>query len=343
MARAPVGSGIYYHSRKTWLKEEVMWSRLPKRLSAVGLAGLLVVGLAAWPTAEDPPRFSDWSAPVNLGPTVNQPVNSDAGAFISKDGLSLFFGAYDRPDGYGQFDIYVVHRESVDGPWGPPQNVGPYINTSANEQTPALSIDGHVLYFASDRQTPEAQGSMDIYAARRHDKRDNLNWFAPENLGSGVNSAASDAGPAYFADDATGAVMLSFGSNRPGGVGGLDIYTSLRLPDGTFGPAAIVPVVNTTFNDQRPAIRRDGLELIFDSTRTLGSVGGTDLWVATRSSTDMPWSAPVNLGAVVNTAAGDHRPSISWDGTELYLHSFIEGGGDLFRCTRAKIRGRDKK
>src|SRR5438094_261275 len=115
----------------------------------------------------DGPTFGVWSAPANVGEPVNS-IFADQGAFISKDGLTLYFQS-DRPGGFGGVDLYVSQRSSVHAPWGPPQNLGPRINTAFNESTARLSIDGHRLYFTSDR--PGGFGSNDIYVSRRHNKR----------------------------------------------------------------------------------------------------------------------------------------------------------------------------
>jgi Tol biopolymer transport system component len=313
------------------------------------LVFLLVAGLAALPAADDPPQFSDWSAPVNLGPIVNSPA-TEAGAFISKDGLSLYFGAWScgptpsppcRPDGFGQFDIYVSQRATAEEPWGPPQNLGPTINTSSNEQTPTLSLDGHRLYFASDR--PGGFGNLDLYVSRRHNRRDDFGWQPPVNLGSGVNTSTVERSPAPFEDDVTETLTLYFSSNRPAGMAGENIYASTLQPDETFGPAALVPELSSPSADSVPAIRRDGLEMFLCSNRP-GTVGGQDLWVATRPSTWDLWSAPVNLGSVVNSTVLDFRPALSFDGTALYFHSERPGGFggyDLYVTTRTKLKEPD--
>src|SRR5438046_10295190 len=75
--------------------------------------------------AEDPPQFSDWSTPINLGPPVNTAF-VDQGASISQNGLSLYFQCRDCPGNVagslaGTSDIYVSQRANVDAPWGPPQ------------------------------------------------------------------------------------------------------------------------------------------------------------------------------------------------------------------------------
>jgi hypothetical protein len=218
-------------------------------------------------------------------------------------------------------DLWVSRRASAGEPWGLPQNLGPIINTAAHERKPTLSRDGHRLYFASNRS--DGLGDWDLYVSRRRDKRDDFGWEPAVNLGSGVNSAASEESAiTLFEDDATGSTILYFGSNRPGGPGGLDIYASTLLQDGSFGPAALVEELSTPSRDQDPAIRRDGLEMFLASDRP-GTFGATDLWVATRASTEDAWSTPVNLGALVNTPtrppdleqANDWRPALSFDGT----------------------------
>src|SRR5216117_1200369 len=82
-------------------------------------------------------QFSAWSAPVNLGPVVNS-GSGELAPSISKDGLSLYFFS-DRPGGFGGSDIWVSHRSNVDAPWEPPKNLGPNINSSADENAPTLS------------------------------------------------------------------------------------------------------------------------------------------------------------------------------------------------------------
>lgn len=318
-----------------------MHKHLPRGLAVAGLAGLAILGPLSLPAADDPPTFSDWSAPVNLGPIVNSSA-SDAGAFVSKDGLSLYFGST-RPGGYGGFDLWVSQRATVHDPWGSPKNLGPTINTSGNEQTPTLSLDGHRLYFASSR--PGGFGGLDLYVSRRHNKRDDLGWRLPVNLGSGVNSSAAERGPAPFEDDETGSVTLYFSSNRPGGLGGEDIYASTLQPDETYGPSEVVPELSSPLNDAVPEIRRDGLEMFLAAQPTAEQ--WPDLWVSTRESTSDPWSTPVNLGYVVNSADYlDFRPALSFDGRALYFHSdSARGDGwgdyDLYVTTRTRLGDED--
>ena len=84
--------------------------------------------------------------------------------------------------------------------------------------------------------------------------------------------------------------------------------------------------VNTPFLDGCPIQAPDGLSLYMASNRP-GGLGGLDIWVAAREREDAPWSAPVNLGAPVNSAADDFCPTP------------IHGGG-LFFVSREALPGR---
>jgi hypothetical protein len=79
------------------------------------------------------------------------------------------------------------------------------------------------------------------------------------NLGPTVNSAFEDNG-ANLVQDECGAVILYFTSDRPGGLGGHEIYASELQDDGSFAPATLVSELNSPGRDNRTATRRDGLE-----------------------------------------------------------------------------------
>ena len=316
------------------------------REDSPGTPPTIVPGLlASEQEADEPLRFSDWSAPVNLGPPVNTPFIDQAASF-SKDGLSLYFHCTGCPDNIGGADIYVARRASVDDPWGAPQRLGTAINTTSNEQAPRLSRDGHRLFFNSDRTG--GSGGFDLYVSRRHDKRDDFGWEPAVNLGGAINTTADEVNADPFEDDATGTSVLYFAFG-PAGSGGSDIYVSTLLPDGTYGPGVPVAELNSSSVDRQPAIRRDGLEIFFASDRAT-TLGALDLYVSTRARTSDPWSTPVNLGATVNTTSTDARPALSFDGTTLYFQSTRPGAVgcasgatscvfDFWVTTRSKLKG----
>jgi hypothetical protein len=98
-------------------------------LATIGGAIVIVSAFTAPSRAQ---KYSEWSTPINLGATVNSTAMDRAPA-VSKDGLSLYFSS-NRLGSVGMSeDIYVSQRETRDGEWGPPTNLGPIINTTLSE------------------------------------------------------------------------------------------------------------------------------------------------------------------------------------------------------------------
>jgi hypothetical protein len=303
------------------------------RLTRAAICLILIALANSGPTAE--PKFSEWTAPVNLGPTINSSFN-EFGPATSKDGLSLYF-ASDRPGGFGSMDIWVAQRPSRNDAWGLPMNLGAVTNTAAAEGPPTLSRDGHWLLFNSNR--PGGVGDQDIWAAWREHTGDDLGWEPAFNLGVAVNSAFFDAGPSLLEHDESGAPLLFFTSNRPGlgDPGTFDIYVSQLTRHGLFAPATLVPELNSAIDELRPSLRFDGLEVFFVSNRPGSS--GFDVWASTRRTLFSPWAPPANLGPTVNTAFADGQPYIDADRQTLYFVSTRPGGvggQDLYVSMRLK-------
>jgi len=292
---------------------------------------ILLVALGALPTAGPVARYSEWSEPVWLGPVINSTGN-DFGAAESKDGLTLYFTST-RAIGFGGEDIWVSHRPSNDAPWEEPANLGPFINTDELDRVPALSRDGHWLFFARG----SAAVNFDIWVSYRlhtHEDFGPYGWQPPVRLGQ-PNGNFQDLAPAFFQNEA-GTAFLFFASNRPTGVGDYDLYVSEQQPDGSFGPPSNIVNANSVFQDARPTISHNGLELIFHSNRP--GLGMSDLWSTTRESLSAEWSAPTNLTSV-NTIYNDVQPALSADDLSLYVSSNRPGGlggTDLWVSTRTR-------
>ena len=325
---------------------------------ALVVALLLVSGVAS------AKEFGPWSAPVNLGPTVNT-ASDDMHPTLSKDGLSLIFSST-RPGGAGGIDLWVSQRDSLDSPWQKPENLA-MLNSSFDDHAPSLTTDGHWLFFYSTRPGGcNTGGRTELWAAHRQQKRDDFGWEPPFNLGCTLNiPGADDAAPTFWEDDATGTLYLYFSRNlTPANANGLDIYVSTCTADldscnrqQLWGPGAFVAELNSPLRDTRTAIsRRDGLEIIVTSNRA-GTVGGLDLWVSRRASAQDFWSIPLNINMenmdkcgqsgmapgscpAVNTTANDGAAALSWDGQTMIFYSNRPsgyGGNDLYMSTRQKL------
>ncbi|MBA3778196.1 MAG: PD40 domain-containing protein [Chloroflexi bacterium] len=292
----------------------------------IGLVAL--IALVATPVAAK--QFGEWSTPrsLELLPGSSTAVNTeslDGCPIQSPDGLRLFM-ASNRAGGLGGIDIWVAQRPSTAVGFGTPVNLGAPINSAADDFCPT-PVRGKGLFFVSSRSGGCGAGA-DIYFARLNPAH---GWGTPAHLGCEVNSAAGEASPSYVEEAGQG--VLYFSSNR---TGESNIYRSVEVVDGSFAAPAAVAELNTASEDARPNVRKDGLEIVFDSTRPGGS-GGPDIYAATRGSVYDPWSAPVNLGTAINSAAPDTRASLSWDGQTLLFGSGRAGGEgstDIYVSTR---------
>jgi hypothetical protein len=304
------------------------------RFFGLPIAALILTTLAV--TSIWAQKYSEWSAPENLGPVVNT-TGFDGCPFLTKDGLDLLFMSN---VGSSAQNLYVTHRESIDSPWGIPESLGADINTAAYaEGCPMLTISGRYLYFFSNR--PGGCGDADIWVARRTTKKSFTEWETPQNLGCVVNSAGPEFSPSLFEDD-DGTVYLYFSSGlRMGGLGFGDVWVSKQV-DGVFSVPEPVTELNSTSNDIRPKIRaRDGLEIFYDSNRP-GAVSA-DIYTSTRECILCSWEAPVRLTSVSSSGL-DGGPALSFDGTELYFMSDRTditgtGGQDLYVARRERLKG----
>jgi hypothetical protein len=290
--------------------------------------------------APDAAQFTDWSAPLNLGPLVNS-AYTDGCVCVSKSGLSLFFFSNRYAlNSSAPLHMYVSRRDSIDAPWGEPEELVDF-NDGLGASCPALSPDEHRLFFVTSRTG--GCGGSDIWVSRRHNRRDDFGWEPPVNLGcmpDGPNSPEGESVPTVFEDD-TGTEVLYFSSTRPGGPGGADIYESRMGIGDAFGPANVVAELSSTVTDY-VAVRRDGLEVIISSPRPGGNYAGThDLWTATRESTEEPWLEPVVIPILNSSSNEGARMGFSFDGRWFYFRSNRPGGYgdyDLYVTTREKLR-----
>lgn len=90
----------------------------------------------------------EWSAPVNLGDSVNTP-GLEQSPFIHPDQQSLYFSSNGWP-GMGQGDLYLSRLDRSCG-WSEPENLGYPINTHHDEIGLSVNASGNRAYFASDR------------------------------------------------------------------------------------------------------------------------------------------------------------------------------------------------
>lgn len=318
------------------MKKDVWWPQ-PARAVRWGASAVAAAMLLAGTGAAR--EFGPWGAPIHA---EDLPGSSDMVTTEMVDGcpiLSPYDGslymASNRAGGAGLLDIWIAPK-SGDG-WGDPVNAGSPINTGAEEFCPTPAR-GNRFFFVRRLSATDT----DIYVVKKLP----TGWGEPEMLPKGegqINSDAEEWSPSVYETD-DGREILYFASTRnsvtgfASPAGKQDIFYSVD-----FGAAQLAQgganSPDPAHSDARPNVRRDGLELVWDSTR---GGGAPDIWTARRDSVDAPWG-PASAITIVNSAAPESRPSLSWDGTTLLLGSGRPGGDgmtDIYVSKREKVTGR---
>lgn len=270
----------------------------------------------------------------NLSDQINSPY-PDYAPVLSADEKVIIFtserdnstgGHQDKQDGTFNEDMYTSEKDEQ-GNWGPPRKLN--INTEGQDASVALSPDGHsLLIYHYNNEHFLARHSGDLYLA----KMSADTFLEPEILHGHINSPFWESGASMSADGN----MIYFSSNRKGSIGGTDIYSVKKLPNGDWAePVNLGVNINTGHDEESPFIHPDGKTLYFSSDGH-HSMGGYDIFFSEWDNVNQEWAHPKNLGYPINTAHDDIHFSLSADGTRIYFSSVRDdtrGDKDIYYAT----------
>jgi Tol biopolymer transport system component len=255
------------------------------------------------------------TTPARFAPGIVSTPAIEINAVFRPDFQEFFFAR--QVDG-----VFTLFNSRLSGSqWSKPEALQIYPpNGQGMAVDMAYSPDGRELYFLGRFKpgVPQAEAPQDIWVIRQRDGR----WSNAELVGPPVSTDSNESYPSVVADGS-----LYFTSNRPGGLGGADIYRAQRLTDGRFGaPVNIGSPPNSDLGEGDTFVSPDEQYLIFSSNRS-GGFGRSDLYVSFRSGST--WGPPINLGPSINTADVDFCPMVTPDGKYLFFsRRYGEGGWD---------------
>jgi chitodextrinase len=203
---------------------------------------------------------SHWDKPKLISNEMSGEFNNGP-LSISPDGTTLFFtsevetGKATKSRKFkNHTGIYIAELSG-----SLIKSVRPFRYNSMNYETghPSISYDGKTLYFASDM--PGGFGRSDIYFSTLV----NGEWSSPVNMGPAINSSSAENFPYLHSDD-----RLYFSSDRPGGFGRLDIYSSSLFNGKWEDPVLLPDPVNSKNDDFAFVADKDLSTGYFSSNRT---------------------------------------------------------------------------
>lgn len=207
-------------------------------------------------------------------------------------------------------DIYFSYKSS-NGVWSFPENPGKPLNGNTNDATVDISADGKIIAIYKN------WGGQDVICESQ--KTEN-GWTKPIKLSKQINSKRYHQPSATYSRDRR---TIYFVSDKKGGQGASDIYTSHLNDDGTWAEAVNVgTVINTRYSEDAPCLYDDST--LYFSSRGHNSIGGYDIFV-TRLKPNGEWATPVNLGYPLNSAGDDMYLILASSG-DGYFSSDRQGG-----------------
>ncbi len=260
-------------------------------------------------------------APINLGDSVNSEKSEYYPSININDSLLVFT----RRD-VGNRENFMQSK-LVNNKYEKATLINGDINIEPSKGAITVSADGEWMIFAGNFGRKKGFGDFDLYISLYTPD----GWSEPENLGSNINTEFWESSPSLSPDKR----VLFFSSNRYNGYGARDLYYSIRMPNGKFGPAINMgDSINTKGDDMAPYIHADN-QTLFYTSNGLPGYGGTDLYVL-RKQEDGNWCKPENLGYPINTINDEGSFAVSADGLTAYYasdRSDSRGGLDLYKFT----------
>lgn len=270
--------------------------------------------------AQDPSSTND-EVNVNLSDSNLNFGTSNYGVNYYGDEMTIIYASAgpngivkdEKSQGDSKFlsDFYIAQSFMGEG-YGSPNNFNPPINSENNEGAGVLSIDRTTLYFT--RKSAINSKEVEIWVSKNF----NNQWLQPLKLDEKVNvEGYKSMHPALSMEGD----VLYFSSNRPGGIGGMDIwYCNIDDYGGLSEPINMGGYVNTPGDEVTPFYNYFTKTLYFSSD-ALEGIGGLDIYKTTYNEDEDSWSNPKNIGKPFNSSKDDAYFIIGKDQKQGFLSS----------------------
>lgn len=258
-----------------------------------------------------------WQKPENLGPKVNGERDETIDN-ISADGNTLMLSG-DFMGTFGKFDIYSIDK--VGDGWGDLYHYPYPINTEHVDEGGNITADRKALLFSSDRPggigefvplntyaNGSIMGNMDVYVCFMTDS----GWSNPVNLGKTINTPYSERSPYLHPDGKS----LYFSSDGHAGLGGLDVFKSVRLDETWTNwskPVNLGKEINTILNDWGYKVGITGNSAFFSGFDRTNGYGQWDLYSVTLPKDARPEPIVMVSGTITDNNGNKLQADVVWE------------------------------
>src|SRR5688572_909291 len=264
----------------------------------------------------------------NLGSALNT-AGDDMVPILTNDDNRMIFVSQRGSLGTKRENEDIFEATRTESGWSAPKAFGKPLNTANPDAVVYVTPESNTFYVFLEKN------NGDIAEVTRTGPD---SWSKPKLLDDPINS--DDFEPSFYITKDK--QFAFFASDRPEGYGGLDIYLTMRQPDGTWSEAMNLGLnVNTPYDEDAPFISEDGSTLFF-SSRGHNSMGGYDIFRS--SSLGVAWTAAENLGFPINSPYNDIYFYKTASGSLGYFTSDRAGGlgqKDIYEATFRNVLATD--
>jgi outer membrane protein OmpA-like peptidoglycan-associated protein len=268
------------------------------------------------------PVFSQLIKKENLGGSINSKYN-EHWPVISPDGRTLYFLREGDPNNLAESGDIWFSSLQMDGTWTFAQHLGKPLNTIDGGSVCSVSPDGNTLLLLG-LYNQNGRINYDGFSLSHKTKE---GWSFP--LGVVIKNFynINNHWSGYLSNDGK---KLFMGLQRTDSYGECDIYVSFLQSNNVWTePMNLGAVINTEEMDEDAFLAADDVTLYFES-KGHGGFGGFDVFMSKRlDNTWKNWSAPVNLGATINTKEDEQEYYITAKGDYAYFASGDDSFGEL--------------
>lgn len=273
--------------------------------------------------AKELQKISANKVPYNPVALANVSTNMDEyTGTLSPDNEFLYF-IRKVPDSRSPLGYKEVFNESKNTNWSfdRGQELPPPFNMAQNNGAATITADNKTMYFVN------CPGGVSTACDIWYSERKPAGWTNMSPVQGNLNQGTTwESCPSVSFD---GKEMVYTSKGRADTIGGIDLYVSKKMPDGTWSKGAnLGPVINSPLNENTPFLHSDSKTLYF-SSKGHNSLGGYDIFFS-RQGADGVWSKPQNIGAPINTTKDEVNFFVSLDGKRAFFSSGnLNGPGGL--------------
>jgi len=265
-------------------------------------------------------QFWSVSKPIQLGGTVNTFDAEESIPVFSKDSSMLYFvRTFDSKNEGGQYDQDIWYStRNDDGTYTDCKRLKS-LNNKMNNAIIGLSENGSVMYLLN-----AYDGKKDFEKGIAFSTKSGKGWSKPEKV---IIPNLDIEGDAYGFHVSGDGKTIIISQNGPNSLGEEDLYVSEKTSNGWSTPVHMGNVINSTGFEISPFLSKSK-DTLFFSSNGMGGEGDADIFYSVKQGAWTEWSAPVNLGAPINSAKFDayftySDDQIYWSSNRSNVHSDI--------------------